>query len=146
MIRMLLAAVAALFLVPASAADATRIGPEALLEKMTSGTDQLVVLDVRTAREFAEGHVPGAVNISHDELESRLGELQPELGSEVVVYCRSGRRAEMALDILEKAGFKRLYHLEGDFQAWSAADRPVEVPLPVTQQGPAAEATGTSTP
>jgi phage shock protein E len=127
MTRLLLAAVAALCLWPAWAADVPRIGQEALLEKMAGG-EGLLVLDVRTAREFADGHVPGAVNISHDELESRLAELDADRDTEVVVYCRSGRRAELALDLLAKAGFMRLSHLEGDFLAWSAADRPVEMP------------------
>jgi len=125
---MLLAALAALFILPAWAGDTPKIGQEALLEKMTSGSADLLVLDVRTAKEFDEGHVPGAVNISHEELESRLSEIEAQRGSEVVVYCRSGRRAEMALDLLARAGFERLYHLEGDYLAWSAADRPVEKP------------------
>jgi rhodanese-related sulfurtransferase len=127
---MLLAAVAALMLVPAWAGDTVRIGQETLLEKMTSGEGDLLVLDVRTAKEFAEGHVPGAVNVPHDELASRLPGLEASRGSDVVVYCRSGRRAEIALDLLAKAGFERLSHLEGDFLAWSAADRPVEIPAP----------------
>ncbi len=138
MTRLLLAAVAALFLVTSWAADFPRIGQEALLEKMSSGSDELLVLDVRTAGEFADGHVPGAVNISHDELGSRLDELEAERGSEVVVYCRSGRRSELALEVLAKAGFERLYHLDGDFQAWSGAERPVERPAPPPP--PAAEA------
>jgi phage shock protein E len=138
MTRMLLAAAAALLLVPAWAGDAVRIGQEALLEKMTSGRGDLLLLDVRTAKEFAEGHVPGAVNIPHDELAARLPGLEAERGSDVVVYCRSGRRAEIALDLLAKAGFERLSHLEGDFQAWAAADRPVEMPTPPVQAPAAA--------
>lgn len=126
MTRMLLAALAALFILQAWAGDTPKIGQEALLEKMTSGSADLLILDVRTAKEFDEGHVPGAVNISHDELESRLAAIDAQRGSEVVVYCRSGRRAEMALDLLAKAGFERLHHLEGDYLAWSAANRPVE--------------------
>lgn len=126
--RMVLAALAAMILVPAWAGEAGRISQDALLEKMASDGNGLLVLDVRTAKEFAEGHLPGAVNISHDELEARLAELAGHRESEVVVYCRSGRRAGFALDLLEKAGFGRLYHLEGDYLAWSAAERPVEPP------------------
>jgi len=137
MTRMLLAAVAALFLVPAWAGDSAWIGQDALLEKMASGQGDLLVLDVRTAKEFAEGHVPGAVNISHDELASRLPEIAADQGSDVVVYCRSGRRSEIALDLLAKAGFQHLYHLEGDYLAWSAANRPVDKPA----QPPVAPAT-----
>ena len=144
MTRLLLAAAAALCLWPAWAADVPWIGQEALLEKMAGG-EGLLVLDVRTAREFADGHVPGAVNISHDELESRLAELDADRDTEVVVYCRSGRRAELALDLLAKAGFVRLSHLEGDFLAWSAADRPVVTPTP-SVPAPAVGATSAAAP
>jgi phage shock protein E len=89
---------------------------------------------MRTPKEFAEGHVPGAINISHDQLEGRLSELDDDRDRDVVVYCRSGHRAGIALDMLEKAGFKRLYHLEGDYMGWTAAQRPVE-----TAAAPAAE-------
>ena len=107
------------------AGEAALIGQEAFLEKVSSGGGDLVILDVRSAKEFAEGHVPGARNISQDELEARLGELEAARDREVVVYCRSGRRSEIALDLLQKAGFTRLYHLEGDYLAWSAAGKPV---------------------
>jgi rhodanese-related sulfurtransferase len=111
---------------PSWAGEAPRLAPESLLESLAAADHDVVVLDVRTGAEFAEGHVPGALNIPHDELEARLGELGADRDREVVVYCRSGRRADLALDLLEKAGFRRLSHLDGDFQGWVAADRPVE--------------------
>jgi len=143
MTRMLLAALAALVLLPAWAGEVTPVGQDALLQEMASGRNDLLVLDVRSAKEFAEGHLPGAVNISHDELESRLAELDARRDSEVVVYCRSGRRAEIALDLLSKAGFGRLSHLEGDYLAWSAAQRPVEVPPPADPVAPPLPSPGT---
>jgi rhodanese-related sulfurtransferase len=126
MIRTLAAALAIFVSMAACGADAPKISQDALVERMTAADAGLVVLDVRTPQEFAEGHVPGAVNIPHEELEVRLGELESVRGGDVVVYCRSGRRSEIALSVLEKAGFSRRFHLEGDFQAWSAAKRPVE--------------------
>lgn len=125
MIKALVTAFAVLLSVVAFAGEAPGIGGDALLARMAGG-EALVVLDVRTAKEFAEGHVPGAINISHDELEARLPELEADRDRDVVVYCRSGKRAGLALDMLEKAGFKRLYHLEGDYLGWAAASRPVE--------------------
>lgn len=125
MIKALVTAFAVLLSVVAFAGEAPGIGGDALLARMAGG-EAPVVLDVRTAKEFAEGHVPGAINISHDELEARLPELEADRDRDVVVYCRSGKRAGLALDMLEKAGFKRLYHLEGDYLGWAAASRPVE--------------------
>lgn len=45
---------------------------------------------------------------------------------EIVVYCQSGRRANMALEALQKAGYTRLSHLEGDYPGWQSQGRPVE--------------------
>jgi phage shock protein E len=134
MIKALLTALAVLISTAAFAGDVPGMSDEALLARMAGGDKATVVLDVRTPKEFAEGHVPGAVNISHDELEGRLSELDADRDRDVVVYCHSGRRAGLALGMLEKAGFKRLYHLEGDYMGWTAAQRPVE-----TAAAPAAE-------
>jgi len=106
--------------------DASLVGQEALLARLDAQDAQLVVLDVRTAQEFAEGHVPGARNISHDELGARLGELAGARDKDLVIYCRSGRRTGLAIETLQQAGFSRLLHLEGDFLGWTAAGRRVE--------------------
>jgi len=106
------------------AGEAPRLGQEALLEKM-SGADEIVLLDVRTPKEFSEGFIPGAINIPHDELETRIAELDGARGKEIVVYCRSGRRSDIALGLLQKAGFERVYHLDGDYLGWTEARRPV---------------------
>lgn len=97
-----------------------------LLERLAQKDPDLVVLDVRTADEFAAGHVPGARNVSHDLLASRIDELAAARDKQVVLYCRSGRRTLLAEDILRKAGFKKLAHLEGDYLAWEAAKQPTE--------------------
>ena len=126
MIRAGLAALALLFSTPGCAGETPRLGQDALLERMSSGSAELVVLDVRTAQEFEQGHVPGAINISHDELEARLPELAADRDKDVVVYCRSGRRAGLAIETLRQAGFRRPLHLEGDYLGWTAAGREVE--------------------
>ena len=46
-------------------------------------------------------------------------------GRDIVVYCRSGVRAAQALGVLDKAGFKRLFHLQGDYNRWTEEQRPV---------------------
>lgn len=126
MLRVLVVSLAVLLSGLACADGAPKVSQEQLLERIQGEDSQLVVLDVRTAKEFADGHVPGAINISHDELESRIGELEQVRGKDVVVYCRSGRRTGIALGILERAGFKQIYHLEGDYMGWSAAGRAIE--------------------
>jgi rhodanese-related sulfurtransferase len=81
------------------------------------------VLDVRSAEEFAGGHVPGAVNMSQEQVAARIGELDPARG--VVVYCERGPRAAKAADLLRDAGFA-VQHLTGDMSAWREQGLPIE--------------------
>jgi phage shock protein E len=110
----------------AFAAEVIDIKPEALLERARKMDESFVILDVRTPEEFAQGHVPGAINISHDRLADRLGELVGAKNRDVVLYCRSGKRAGMAAETLKTQGFGKLLHLEGDMQKWTEANRPIE--------------------
>ncbi len=115
---------------PASAPEATapvvhEVPPDTLAARLAAGTPPLV-LDVRTPEEYAEGHVPGAINIPHTEVAARLDELAPYRDREIVLYCRSGRRAGIAADVLKEAGFSRLAHLSGDMPGWAARGLPVE--------------------
>jgi phage shock protein E len=87
----------------------------------------LVVVDVRSAQEFAAGHIAGAINIPHDQLPNRASELPQDRNLEIALYCRSGRRSAQALDWLAAQGYQRLLHIEGDFLAWQAAGQPVVV-------------------
>ncbi|MBK7950917.1 MAG: rhodanese-like domain-containing protein [Deltaproteobacteria bacterium] len=108
----------------ASASGAVaEIAPQTLLSQPAG---ESLVLDVRTPEEYAAGHVPNAINIPHDALESHLAELESRKDGPVVVYCKSGRRAGMAAEALTQAGFTNLLHLTGDMEAWSAAGLPVE--------------------
>ena len=112
---------------PAAAAAAVApMSQEALLEHQSRHPDHLFVLDVRTPQEYAEGHVPGAVNVPYDQLASRLAEVPKD--KDVVLYCKSGRRAGIAADVLAANGYTRLSHLEGDMPAWAAKGHAVEKP------------------
>jgi len=84
------------------------------------------VLDVRTEDEFAAGHIPGAVNVPHDQLAGRLDELPSDRSAEVVVHCQSGRRAIAAETILTNAGFTNVRDLSGHMAGWREGDHPVE--------------------
>jgi len=76
-----------------------------LSKKINSGA---LVIDVRSVDEFSSGHVDGALNIPYDQLQERLAELGSDLEREIILYCRSGRRAEFAKRILEENGFKNV--------------------------------------
>jgi rhodanese-related sulfurtransferase len=102
-----------------------RISAVELTERIRGDTPPFI-LDVRTTQEFASGHVPGAVNVPHDELASRLEELPVEKSEEIVVHCQSGRRASLAEATLREAGYSNVRDLDGHWQAWQASGLPVE--------------------
>lgn len=83
-----------------------------------------LLLDVRTADEFAADHVEGAVWLAHDEIAERLDEIEERLGGDrawpIVLYCRSGRRSHQARLALEQAGFTRVLDL-GAMSNWCEA-------------------------
>jgi rhodanese-related sulfurtransferase len=82
------------------------------------------VLDVRSADEFATGHLRDAKNIPLADLPNRIGELEKSKNRTVVVVCQSGVRADKAVRQLAAAGFEDVYSLEGGVTAWKAAGLP----------------------
>lgn len=62
-------------------------------------------IDVRSAEEFRQGHLNGAVNITHTEIAERISQIAPDKNQPINLYCRSGRRAETALTELKKLGY-----------------------------------------
>jgi phage shock protein E len=107
----------------AEAPSVTEISHETLL---TDPPSDVLILDVRTSGEFEAGHVPNALNIPHDQLASRLLEIDGETDRPIVVYCKSGRRARMASSILVDAGHTNVAHLVGHMDAWDEKGLPTE--------------------
>ena len=121
-----LLATACLLVGAANAAETAAISQDALLKRLDAKDASLVVLDVRTPEEFAQGHVPGAINIPYTHLPARISELPSAADKDIVVYCTVGVRAERAASRLKENGFKRLLHLDGDMNKWLEKKRPVE--------------------
>lgn len=80
-----------------------------------------VVLDVRTAAEFAAGHLPGAVNVDASAADFRERLEAMDRGTTYAVYCQSGRRSAAALATMADLGFTKAVDLEGGIGAWAAA-------------------------
>jgi len=108
------------------AADVTNINSDTLLKRSKSGDASLLILDVRTPEEYADGHVPGAVNIPYDKINGRLDELLGAKNKDIVLYCHSGARAAIAAETLQGKGFAKLLHLEGDMVKWKREKLPTE--------------------
>ena len=83
-----------------------------------------VILDVRTEREFAAGHIEGAVLIPVQEFQRRLGELSTHKQDPVLVYCASGNRSTVAAKLLVDAGFVQVANLRQGIAGWNQAGLP----------------------
>ncbi len=91
-------------LVPVSAADLPRPGALSSSEAMSLMQhlgDRLAVIDVRTADEFAQGHIPNATLLPIQSLHENLGRVPAD--RPVLIVCRTGRRAEVAYNMLHEA-------------------------------------------
>lgn len=77
-----------------------------------------IVLDVRTPKEYAEGHVKGSVNINYfdKDFKDQVGKL--DSSKPVYVYCHSGGRSSKAMSIMKGEGFTTIYNLTGGYSAW----------------------------
>jgi hydroxyacylglutathione hydrolase len=95
-----------------------RITAASVAEQLASPAPPLLV-DVRTAREWSEGHIDGAMNLPLSQLAERLGELPPDRA--LIVYCASGYRASVAASLLRRQGTPDVANLVGGFGAWESA-------------------------
>lgn len=102
----------------------TTISQTELMQRIEADHAHLI-LDVRNPGEYRRGHIPGAINIPHDRLDSCLTEIVSHSNRDVVLYCGSGVRVGIAANILQSAGFSKLLHLEGDMNNWLRNDMPV---------------------
>jgi rhodanese-related sulfurtransferase len=82
----------------------------------------IVILDVRTDGEYHSEHIEGAINIPVDELEQRIGEMNPN--TKLLVYCRTGNRSTIAAQTLLENGFTGFYHMQDGIEAWKQAGYP----------------------
>lgn len=87
------------------------------LEQLVKTTNNIVIVDVREAAEYAFNHIENAVSIPLGELESRLGELRIE--DRIYVVCRSGNRSDLAAQILVSNEYKNVTNVLPGMSGWS---------------------------
>ena len=72
-----------------------------------------IILDVRTKEEYDQGHIPGAIVISHEEIEEKAEEVLTDKDQLILVYCRSGRRSKIAAEALVELGYTNIKEFGG---------------------------------
>ncbi|BBO78255.1 hypothetical protein DSCW_56720 [Desulfosarcina widdelii] len=95
-----------------------------LLDERGNDSD-VVVLDIRTPREFKSGHIQGAQLLDYysSDFVEKLKRLDRE--KTYLVYCRSGNRSGKSLKIFKRLGFQRVYHLETGIVGWLKEKYPI---------------------
>jgi len=119
----------ALFTISFAACSSDRTGETiaaADLDALMTAGNAPLILDVRSKKEYDGGHIPGAINIPHTEIEARIAELDGHKNDMIVLHCRSGRRVIPAEETLQLHGFTKTVELEGNMMGWEAGDYPVE--------------------
>ena len=72
-----------------------------------------IILDVRTQEEYDQGHIPGAIVISHEEIEEKAEQVLTDKDQLILVYCRSGRRSKLAAEALVELGYTNIKEFGG---------------------------------
>ena len=106
-----------------SGGSATDLGSQEFASKVAE--PGVIVLDVRTAAEFAEGHLENAINIDVEGGQFDAGIAQLNKTKTYAVYCRSGRRSGNAVEKMSSAGFTSLFNLNAGIIDWQNQGLPV---------------------
>ena len=101
--------------------ETTKITPQELKILMETKSGTFTLVDVRDPQEFAEGHIPGAINIPSDKFAAGSAVLDKE--KLVVVYCKSGGRSYTAYRKLQKLDYSKI--VQAIFADWEEAGLPV---------------------
>jgi len=89
--------------------------------------ENAILLDIRNQAEFSDGHIINATNIPFSEFENRASELEKLRDHPVIICCKTGSTARLAVSNLKKLGFEKIYHLKGGIESWKNADLPLTV-------------------
>lgn len=108
---------------------------EQVKERLDDG-GSFQLLDVREQDEVAQGLIPGAAHLSRAHFESRVEDVLPDKGAEVIVYCASGVRSAFAAKTLKELGYTNVSHLKGGFVRWRDLGYDYKIPkvLDATQR------------
>ena len=82
-------------------------------KKMMDTEEGYIILDVRTQEEYNQGHIPGAIVISHEEIAEKAEDVLTDKDQLILVYCRSGRRSKLAAEALVELGYTNIKEFGG---------------------------------
>lgn len=81
-------------------------------------SEKVLIVDVRTPKEFAAKHISNATLIPFEDIDKRYVAEVPDTREKILVYCSSGERSRLACDFLGRAGYTNLYNVQDGLQGW----------------------------
>ena len=119
---------------PKSYADLLREARSQIREVTPQEVDALppgdaIVVDVREASEWEQGHLPGATHVSKSYIEQQIEAVAPDRDAQVILYCAGGVRSLFAAQTLSEMGYTNVASMSGGFQAWKGAGLEFETPV-----------------
>ena len=109
----------------AYAADAKNITVDDAAKLVQTNTN-VVVLDVRTPREFESGHIKGATNINFNDKDFAKKVAALDKNKTYIIHCAAGGRSGKACEQIKTLDFKNMLHMNEGFNKWKEAGKPVE--------------------
>lgn len=88
------------------------------LKEMLDNNEDFILVDVRTEGEYMQGHLKGAINIPHYEIENRYREITEDKNKKIVAICSIGARSKIASEKLAKLGYRNVYNVIGGMDQW----------------------------
>jgi len=91
--------------------------------RMDAG-EQMILVDVREDREWAKGHLPGAVHMGRGVIERDIEQSIPDTKTKLVLYCGGGFRSVLVAESLQKMGYTNVESMDGGWRGWTEAGLP----------------------
>lgn len=111
------------------ARNSTKQVPLAELKKLWDEDADIVILDVRTPREYEAAHIPFADNAPRGLLEFIIWSLVPDQDEQIYVYCKTGGRAALATKLLNEFGYKNAFAVSTGIAGWARSGYPVQTSI-----------------
>ncbi|NVK75019.1 MAG: rhodanese-like domain-containing protein [Oceanospirillaceae bacterium] len=116
-------AILATLLFVESQGGAKGLAPSAATNLMN--TEDAVVVDIRPEKEFSTGHITGALNIPATKMKDNLNRLEKYKDAPIIIVCKSGVTSGASAKDLKKAGFTKVYKLQGGIAEWQSSNLPL---------------------
>jgi len=95
------------------------------LIRNNQGNQNFTIIDVRTPQEYSQGHLENAINLDYSSVGFKEGLMKLDKNKTYLIYCGTGRRSGLALDIMGELDFARVYNLSGGINSWQVEELPI---------------------